>query len=376
MATIRIPQAVPSPSQDCEKLRKAFQGFGTDEKSIIWILAHRNSTQRNEIRETYRRLYNASLLDDLRSELSGDFRASIFQQFLFLPPPTLQSDQRFPALFWIIQQRAVTLWTYEAAERDARLANEALSKSRRKNTIRNLQPIVETACATSPHHLIAVRKAYCSLFDSSLEEDIIASHLSPPIQKILVSLVGSYRYDKQAVDSTLARIEAAKLHEAIEARKLDDHQLMLILSTRNVFQLRQTFKFYIDAYGKSIHKEIKACGNGLLESVIRVAALCIDSPEIHFAEVKLHREKCNSNLDSIDAPHETFDHQVVRSSIVGLGTDEDSLSRAIVTRAEIDLMNIKEAYLKEYKVSMEDDVIGDTSGDYKNFLLSLLGSNM
>lgn len=65
--------------------------------------------------------------------------------------------------------------------------------------------------------------------------------------------------------------------------------------------------------------------------------------------------------------------QVIRESIVGLGTDEDSLTRAIVTRAEIDAMKIREQYSNLYKTSLEDDVIGDTSGDYKNFLLTLLG---
>lgn len=73
------------------------------------------------------------------------------------------------------------LWTYDPAERDARLANEAL-KSKRKS-LTQLQVIVEIACATSPHHLVAVRQAYCSLFDSSLEEDIILN-VALPARKV------------------------------------------------------------------------------------------------------------------------------------------------------------------------------------------------
>lgn len=73
------------------------------------------------------------------------------------------------------------LWTYDPAERDARLANEAL-KSKRKS-ITQLQVIVEIACTTSPHHLVAVRQAYCSLFDSSLEEDIILN-VALPARKV------------------------------------------------------------------------------------------------------------------------------------------------------------------------------------------------
>lgn len=72
------------------------------------------------------------------------------------------------------------------------------------------------------------------------------------IQQILVSLVSSYRYDKEVVDATIAQMEAAKLHNAIEAKKLDDNKLVWILSTRNIFQLKETFQHYKDSYGKSI----------------------------------------------------------------------------------------------------------------------------
>lgn len=64
--------------------------------------------------------------------------------------------------------------------------------------------------------------------------------------------------------------------------------------------------------------------------------------------------------------------KVIRDAIVGLGTDEDSLNRAIVSRAEIDMVKVREEYFNMNKSSLEDAVIGDTSGDYKNFLITLL----
>ena len=68
--------------------------------------------------------------------------------------------------------------------------------------------------------------------------------------------------------------------------------------------------------------------------------------------------------------------QVIRNSIIGLGTDEDSLTRAIVTRAEIDTMKIRGEYNNMYNSSLDTAVIDDTSGDYKNFLMTLLGARM
>ncbi|XP_027909590.1 annexin D3 [Vigna unguiculata] len=315
MASLKLPELVPSPTQDSERLRKAFQGFGTDERALILVLGHRNAQQRKEIAETYKQLYNESLIDRLHSELSGDFR------------------------------NAIILWTYEPPERHARLANSAL-KAKRKG-IKQLQVLVEITCASNPNHLVAVRQAYCSLFDSSLEEDIIAN-VAAPLKKLLVSLVSSYRYDKVAVNLEVAKSEASKLHEAINNKKLDDDHIVWTLSTRNLFQLRETFACYKNLYGNTLEQGIKSCGNGDLETLLQLVILCIDSPEKHFAKV-------------------------IRDSIVGFGTDEDSLNRAIVTRAEVDLLKVRFEYSNMFKCSLDDDVIGDTSGDYKDFLMTLLG---
>ncbi|KAJ9190589.1 hypothetical protein P3X46_001774 [Hevea brasiliensis] len=318
MATLKVPDAVPSPTQDCERLRNAVQGLGTDERAIIGILGHRNASQRRKIRETYQQLYKESLVDRLHSELSGDFR------------------------------KAVILWTYDPQERDAKLANEAL-KSKKKGT-KELQVIVEIACANSPHHLQAVRQAYCSLFDCSFEE-AIASEVSLPIRKLLVGLVSSYRYDKELVDMNIASSEASKLHEAIKRKQLDHDDIVYVLSTRNMYQLRATFKCYQQKFGNPIDQDIESCGEGVLESLLRVVIWCIQSPEKHFAEV-------------------------IGTSITGLGTDEDSLTRAIVTRAEIDTMKIRGEYFNIYGTNLDGAVDDDTSGDYREFLMTLLGARI
>lgn len=320
MSTVRIPEVVPSPKEDCETLKKAFAGWGTDEKAVVRVLGQRNASQRKKIRETYEELYNETLVHSLRSELSGDFL------------------------------KALTLWTYDPPERDARLINEGL-KAWRKD-VKHLQVIVEVACANTPHHLIAVRQAYCSLFDCSLEEDIASnSNVAVPVRKLLLGLVTSYRFDKEVVDTNAAKLEAEHLHNAIKKKELDHDHVVWILGTRNFFQLRATFASYKQEYSTSIDEDIVNCGKGDLQALLRIAILCIQCPERHFAEV-------------------------IRTSVLGLGTDEDSLTRAIVSRAELDMTKVKFQYAQMYKSSVEDAVIGDTSGDYKNFLLTLLGKSI
>lgn len=64
---------------------------------------------------------------------------------------------------------------------------------------------------------------------------------------------------------------------------------------------------------------------------------------------------------------------MLRNAIKILGTDEDALTRVIVTRAEKDLKDIKEAYYRRNSIDLNNAVANDTSGDYKAFLLTLLG---
>ena len=65
---------------------------------------------------------------------------------------------------------------------------------------------------------------------------------------------------------------------------------------------------------------------------------------------------------------------MIRNSILGLGTYEDMLTRAIVSRAEIDMEQIKAEYRVRFKTTVARDVAGDTSFGYKDMLLALVGS--
>ncbi|KAI3968159.1 hypothetical protein MKX01_018462 [Papaver californicum] len=321
MGSIRIPEVVPSPIQDSERLNKAFQGWGTDEKAVIWVLGHRNAEQRKKIRETYQQIYKESLLDRLQSELSGDF------------------------------QNAVIQWMLDPAERDAKLIRKSLEGMKKKKSVKQFEVIVETTCAYSPHHLMSVRQNYCSLFDCSLEEDMFSNVSLPSLKKLLVGLVSSYRYDGELVDESMAKIEASLLRDAIENKQLDHDNMVLILSTRNVSQLKAIFECYYKNYGNPIDQDIKKCGTSDLEVTLELVVQCIQAPEKHFAEV-------------------------MNASIVGFGTDEDSLTRAIVSRAEVDMMKVRGEYFNMYNTSLDNAVADDTSGDYKDFLMTLFGARI
>ncbi|XP_074561092.1 annexin Gh1-like [Curcuma longa] len=169
MATLKVPTTVPSPAEDCEQLRKAFQGSilpapdiifltsasllspvdsGMNERLIIAILAHRTTAQRRAIRTTYAQTYGEELLKSLDDEISGDF------------------------------ERAVVLWTMDPAERDAQLGNEAVRRWSQSNLV-----LVEIGCTRSSEDLYQVRRAYHERYKRSLEEDV-AAHTSGDFRKV------------------------------------------------------------------------------------------------------------------------------------------------------------------------------------------------
>ncbi|PIA48190.1 hypothetical protein AQUCO_01400635v1 [Aquilegia coerulea] len=314
MATLVVPNPVPTLLEDAEKLRKAVQGWGTDEKALISVLGHRNADQRKLIRQAYEEHYKENLIKRLESELSGDF------------------------------EKAVYRWILDPVDRDAVLAHVAL-----KSFNVNFKVIIEIACVLNPDDLLAVKRAYQKRYNSSLEEDV-ASHTTGDIRKILVALVSTYRYDGKEVKSALASSEANTLHDAIEGKAFNHEEVIRILSTRSKAQLNATFNRYKDVHGAALTKKLLDDPADELTAALRTAVRCISNPIKYF-------------------------EKVIRNALNKPGTDEDALTRVIVQHAEKDLKEIKEFYYKRNSVPLDKAIAKETSGDYEAFLLTLLGTD-
>ncbi|KAF1466475.1 Annexin A7, partial [Pygoscelis antarcticus] len=60
-------------------------------------------------------------------------------------------------------------------------------------------------------------------------------------------------------------------------------------------------------------------------------------------------------------------------SMKGAGTDDSTLIRIIVTRSEIDLVQIKQVFTQMYQKTLATMIASDTSGDYRRLLLAIVG---
>ncbi|KAB1199579.1 Annexin-like protein RJ4 [Morella rubra] len=212
-------------------------------------------------------------------------------------------------------EKAVYRWILDPFDRDAVLANVALRKAET-----NYHVIIEISCIHCPEELLG----------------------------LLVGLVSAYRYDGQELNERQAKTEADILHHAIKDKESDYEEVIRILTTRSKTQLIASFNRYRDEHGTSITKNMLGDKRNEIQKALRTVIRCISDPKKYY-------------------------EKVLRNAIKGVGSDEDALIRVIVTRAERDLRDIKELYLQRNSVSLDHAVAKETSGDYKAFLLTLLG---
>ncbi|XP_061448509.1 annexin A4 [Rhineura floridana] len=302
-----------SADADAQKLRKAMKGLGTDEDAIIDVLVNRNLSQRQEIKITYKSTIGRDLIDDLKSELSGNFEKAIVG---LMTPITLYDVQEL--------KRAI-----KGAGTDEGCLIEILA-SRTNEEIRR------------------INETYRHQYGVNLEEDIV-SDTSSMLRRVLVSLATGNRDESNYVDEGLAKQDAQCLYEAGENRwGTDEAQFMTILCTRSRSHLLRVFDEYRMIANKDITESIKSEMNGDLEDALLAIVKCTRNKIAYFAE-RLYK------------------------SMKGLGTDDDTLIRVMVSRCEIDMIDVKAEFKRMYGKSLYSFIKGDTSGDYRKVLLHLCG---
>ncbi|KAG7476345.1 hypothetical protein MATL_G00081920 [Megalops atlanticus] len=302
-----------NPEEDAQKLRNAMKGAGTDEAAIIEVLAHRTIAQRQRIKETYKQTVGKELADDLKSELTGNFEKVVLGLLMLAPE-------------------------YDAHELRYAMKGAGTDEA----------CLIDILASRTNAEIKALTAFYNKEYEKNLEEDI-CSDTSGMFQRVLVSLLTAGRDESNRVDEALVTQDAKDLYEAGEARwGTDEVKFLTILCVRNKAHLLRVFQEYHKIAGRDIEDSIKREMSGCLEDIFLAIVRCMKSKTAFFAE-RLHK------------------------SMKGLGTTDSMLIRIMVSRAEIDMLDIKADFLRMYGKTLYSFIKGDTSGDYRKILLELCG---
>lgn len=166
---------------------------------------------------------------------------------------------------------------------------------------------------------------------------------------MLLAYVSKPRYEGLEIDRVMVEKDAKALYKAGERRLGTDEKVFIeIFSERSSAHLAAVSSAYNSMYGNSLKKAIKSETSGYFEFGLVTILQCAENPGRYFAKV-------------------------LRKAMKGMGTDDTTLIRVIVTRAEIDMQYIKAEYRKKYGKTLNEAVHSETSGHYRTFLLTLLG---
>jgi len=200
--------------QAAEDLQKSMKGLGTDEDVIVKILATHDNAQRQEIAETYKTLYGADLIDDLKSELGSsmeDLTVAVMQ------PPRL----------------------FDAKELRAAMKGAGTDEA----------ALIEILCTKTNEQLDEIKAAYTEEFERDLEEDI-QSETSGNFERLLVSQINAARCEEEDVDEDKAQEDAQEIYDAGEGQcGTDETAFNMVLCRRSNAQLRETFVKYEEIAG-------------------------------------------------------------------------------------------------------------------------------
>jgi len=297
-----------------EDLRKAMEGFGTDEEHLILVVTSNKTQERLKIKKAYEEKYKKNLIDDLKSELSGKFEDAMVA--LFKEPVEYDCECIYNAM--------------KGAGTDENCLIEVI--------------------ASRPNWLLEkIKKKYSELYKKELVEDI-KGDTSGDFQKILEGILRCKRSEVKEINKENCEKIAKELSEAKE-------EGWVVNDESSAF-----YNYIIN----SSPKELSA----IAREYYRLSGkTIIDGIENNFKGDA--KDLLKSILYSLVSPSEYFATRI-KKAIEGFGTDNKTLIRILITRCEVDMNIIKKYYKQLYKKDMIEDIKNDISGDYQKLMIELI----
>ncbi|XP_061643483.1 annexin A6 isoform X2 [Phyllopteryx taeniolatus] len=409
---------------DAKEIKDALKGAGTNERSLIEILASRNNKQIHDMVQAYQDAYGRNMEEDVIGDTSGHFK----KMMVVLLQGTRDGSGVVDAN--LVGQDAQDLY---AAGEEQWGTDEA--------------KFIMILGNRSVTHLRMVFDEYEKIAEKSIEESI-KSELSGDFERLMLAVVQCIRsvpmfFAKRlyksmkglgTADNTLIRIMIGRseidmldirecfrlgyeksLYNMIKDDTSGDYKRTLLnlcggdddlageffpeaaqiaykmweTSSMTKVKLRPTVvpspNFDPAADAQALRKAMKGFGTDE-DAIIDIVANRSNAQRQEIRQtfksllgrdlIKDLKSELSKNLERLIiglmlTPAE-FDAKMMRKAIEGAGTDEHALIEILVTRNNEEIQAMNAAYQEAYKKSMESAIQSDTSGHFCRILVSLV----
>ncbi|KAL6403228.1 putative annexin XIV [Ilyonectria robusta] len=311
------PQIIQwDPSADAQALRKAMKGFGTDERTLISVLANKDALQIEALRTAFDRSFKRSLVNDIKSETSSWFELALVQL------------ARGPLLA------------------DVHNLHDAMVGAGTKERILN-----DVLLGRSNADIQAIKSAYYRTFHDKLET-VVRGDLSMKTERhFIMVLDGKRAEDSAPVIPQQVDDDVMQIYKATEGKMGTDEILVCsIFTKRNDNQIRAIAHTYKQKFNKDLERVIKSEFSGHMEDALLFQLRNATDKYMHAAKL----------LEDAMAGMGTKDHLLV-TRVIRFHWDRATLA------------NVKGAYQQRYGRSLSSRISGETSGDYRKALLAAIG---
>ncbi|CAM2712638.1 unnamed protein product [Rotaria socialis] len=297
--------------QDCKDLNTSLQIASLDEVGVIRILCNRTVAQRLQIRDRYKNLYGENLSDVFEAVINGNGKTIL--NVLLLSPVE-----------------------YDCFE----LRRILKGKKSDENVF------IEICLTRSNKQIKAIVDNYSKIFKSSLQDDIIGDQETPS-KLIIIALLQANRPENDNIDDDEVLEDAQQLYQTNSKWRKDGSMFVRLLCNRSTENLKQIFAAYQEFSGIDIEDSIQIDKD-------------LDLSRTLMTIVRIVRNRAR------------FFAFELKKSLKTSGSNEENLTRIIVSRCEIDMVQIKSEFEKISKRTLFDQIQTDTSGNLKCALLELL----
>ena len=279
-----------------------------NEDSILDIITKNDLKNRIQIAQYYKATYNTSLFDEINSKIGGDFGYCAAQTFL--------SPLEF-CLHYLIK---------------------GLEKSK--------EYIMEQLTSKSQEELKLIADSYNKISGKELKKEIIKT-FQDDVGKNLVNLWDIKRIYNLTPDKKECENYANLLAKNNPNTWIENENIF-----KNIFLQRSPEELILIA-----RYYLKITGINLIDDI---------ENNIEGNSKLLLKEILYNNI----MPQELFAEKIYLA-LKGIGTDDETLSRVLVSRCELDISDIKDIYQKKYKKSLKDDISDNILGNYQKLCIFL-----